>query len=422
MKTLALKRFQILNLIIFALILAYFNFTVDFNYGDDIWASSQTLSVDGAIGLYRSWSGRVIAYVFQIFLIHNTVLFRILNTMIMLGMPITVWMLVDRNKKLGNLTLIVLLFMLYDYREMRTAGLVTTYITYYWTLFFNILFYLAAVHYLKSGRTVSFSLAIALVTGIIACNSELGALVNTLIFFVLMIARYRSNGSVDRRIIFLTLIPLFSILFFLTCPGLPLRSAAETVRWLPEFSSYTMPHKLYLGFAETLLYYFSGKTIVLMVFCGGLLVSVVKKGLPISYLFLCMFCLAGFIIVARVHKDLIVNFANVSNVNAYLFLMFLLCFCCFVVLILYKLFENNLKTFLLVVFILLIGLATRGVMGFSPTLYASQSRTFMYCDFAVLAAAYYVLKYSETDLDELCPIFLAFMAYPYFVNSLFSMP
>ena len=184
MKTLALNRFQILNLIIFALILAYFNFTVDFNYGDDIWASSQTLSVDGAIGLYRSWSGRVIAYVFQIFLIHNTVLFRILNTMIMLGMPITVWMLVDRNKKLGNLTLIVLLFMLYDYREMRTAGLVTTYITYYWTLFFNILFYLSAGHYFKSGRTVSFSLAIALITGIIACNSELGALVNTLIFFV----------------------------------------------------------------------------------------------------------------------------------------------------------------------------------------------------------------------------------------------
>ena len=95
MKTLALKRFQIINLIIFSLIIVYFNYSIDFNYGDDVWAKSQVLNLDGIIGLYMGWSGRVVAYIFQIFMIHNPAIFRILNSIIMIATPIAAWMLLD---------------------------------------------------------------------------------------------------------------------------------------------------------------------------------------------------------------------------------------------------------------------------------------------------------------------------------------
>lgn len=425
MNSQALKRFQIINLIIFSSVLVYFNFTIDLNFGDDVWAGQQALNIDSIIGLYSNWSGRVIAFIFQIFLIHNPVIFRILNSIIMIGMPIAIWCLLDRNKKLGNLTLIVLLAMLYDYKEMRTAGILTTYVTYFWSLFFNIMFYLAVSHYLKSGRILSVSLAVAIVTGIIACNSELGALLNTIIFFIILFVSYRSYKKLCIRIVFLTLIPFLSILYFFTCPGLPIRSAAETVTWLPEFSSYTLPHKVYLGFAETLLYYFSGKTVILMIFCGALLASAIKKRLPLPYLIIGFFSLIGFVIDH--HQvgggKLIVSFSNIPHKSAYFFLTFLLCFCCFVIMLLHKLFEDNLKTFILVIAILLLGFATRGVMGFSPTLYASNTRTFMYCDFAILAATYYIIKYSITNFAKLSPVILTFIAfigaYPYFIGNLF---
>ena len=103
MNSQALKRFQIINLIIFSSVLVYFNFTIDLNFGDDVWAGQQALNIDSIIGLYSNWSGRVIAFIFQIFLIHNPVIFRILNSIIMIGMPIAIWCLLDRNKKLGNL-------------------------------------------------------------------------------------------------------------------------------------------------------------------------------------------------------------------------------------------------------------------------------------------------------------------------------
>lgn len=418
MKTLALKRFQIINLIIFSLIIVYFNYSIDFNYGDDVWAKSQVLNLDGIIGLYMGWSGRVVAYIFQIFMIHNPAIFRILNSIIMIATPIAAWMLLDKDKKLGSLTLVILLFLLYHYGEMREAGLITTYVTYYWTLFANILFYLAIRSYLKAEKFLSFSLVIVLFTGVIACNTEIGAFVNGIILFIILFVNYSKYKTVNSKIVLLMLIPVLFLLFFLICPGLHIRTASETITWLPEFSSFTIVHKLYLGFAETLLYYFNSKSIILMIFLGSLLVSVIKNDLPISYIFLSLFGLIGFII-ARNPDKLIINFASVSNEKAYLFLTFLLCFCSFVFLVISRLYEKNKQILLLVSFILILGLLTRILMGFSPTLYASGFRTFMYCDFALLGAIYYILKYSKTNLDELSPIFLTFFAYPYCIGNLF---
>ena len=149
MKTLTIKQFQIINLIIFSVIVCYFNFTAEFNFGDDVPSKSRPLNLDLIINAYLTWTGRIVPAILQFFLSQHPLVFRIANSMIMIGMPVATWILVDKNKKLSNLTLIVLLFMLYDYVEMRTAGLITTYSTYYWNLFANVLFYISIRHYLK---------------------------------------------------------------------------------------------------------------------------------------------------------------------------------------------------------------------------------------------------------------------------------
>lgn len=419
MKTLTLKQFQIINLIIFSIIVCYFNFTVDFNFGDDVPSKSRPLNLDLIINVYMTWSGRIVPAILQFFLSQHPLVFRIANSMIMIGMPVATWILVDKNKKLGNLTLIVLLFMLYDYVEMRTAGLITTYSTYYWNLFANVLFYISIRRFLKSSNILSFDLALAVFIGLIACQMEVASLINTMILGALFVADYYKNRAFNKKILLLMLVPLLSLVFFVTCPGTHSRGVAETITWLPEFSSYTTPYKLYLGFSETLLYYFNSKSIILMLFLGALLVNVVKKELPLSYLVLVLFCLAGYI-VARDPSNLILKFSNISKTKAYLFLFFLLCFCVFVMLIICKLFESDLDLLFLLNGILLLGFLTRVIIGFSPTLYASLTRTYMYCDFSILVAIYYLLKHSETNLDELCPILLTFFAYPYFIDKLFQ--
>ena len=420
------KTLQILNLLEFSLLIIYFNSVASFNYGDDVWATKQTMSWDTIIFLYHNWTARAVAFVFQMFMIHHPLIFRIMNSAIMIGMPIVTWLLIDRERKLRNLTIWVLLFLLYDYTEMRTTGIITTYITYYWSLFTNILFYIFIRRYLAAERRVNADLILAVIIGLIACNSEISSLANTMILAAWLLADYCKNRAANKKLVLMSLVPVLSLLFFLTCPGLRNRSAAETITWLPEFSSYTAVYKFYLGFAETWLYYFSEKPVILMFLLAALLVSVWKKvrgkRLSGAYIALVIFCACGFL-MARDHSNLILKFSNLYRSRPYFFLLFLLCFCSFVLLILWRLLENNARIFLLAAFVLMLGLITRIVMGFSPTLYASSTRTFLYCDFALLVLIYLVMTHTDIHPGEITLLIISLLFYPYFtMNLLYKLP
>lgn len=409
------KEFQIINLIIFSVAILYFNFTVNFNYGDDVGLRSQILNLNTLVQLYLNWSGRVLDRVLLIFMAHNPEVFRIANSLIMIAMPVVTWLLVDIDRKLSNLTLLVMLFLFYDYKEMRTAGFIATYITYYWSLFANILFFIVIRRCLAADKLLSMDLVYAVLLGIFVCNSEIGACFNTVILLAIFAARYRSRAIIDWKVLILLLISVLSIIFFLTCPGLHKRSFIETFHWLPEFSSYSTVYKLYLGFSETLLYYFSTGKVILVLFLSALLVSAVNRGVNVAYFILV--CLAGFVLPVY-SKNLIIKFSNVSNIDAYIFFAVLLCFAFFVLLMICRIFKDSAG--MLLVFVLTLGFLTRVMMGFSPTLYASSTRTYMYCDFTILIAAYYIMKESKTDISELCPVFLALFAYPYFIGNLIT--
>lgn len=410
------KEFQVLNLIIFSSLIIYFNFTINFNFGDDVGASRDVLSLKRLWDFYLSWSGRLLAEVLKIVLTHNPDIFRVLNSIVMILMPVVTWILVDRKKQFNSLTLCVLLFLLYDYREMRTAGLITTYVTYYWSLFFNILFYIIVRRYLAGNRILSADFFLALLVGVFVCNSEICAVVNSIILFALFALGFYKNKIADKRILLLFLIPFFSLIFFVLCPGLSHRAVRETIRWLPDFSLYTTVYKLYLGFSETLIYYFGPRSLVLLFFLSALLVAAVNKGINVVYLM--FFCLLGFVL-PHYYKDLIIKFSNVAGIHGYEYLVILLCFCFLVLLTVYKIFKDKPDILILLATLLILGLLTRMIMGFSPTLYASSTRTYVFCDFALLISAYYLLEYSDTELGKSCPVFLALFAYPYFIGNLF---
>lgn len=418
MKNQTLKLFQIAYLLIFTLIIVYFNFIVDFDFGDDVRSKGEVLSWDLLVHYYNSWTSRIIPAFFQFYMVHHPGIFRITNSVIMVLTPIATWVLIDKNKKLGNLTLIVMLFLFYDYSKLRSAGIITTYTNYYWNLFANILYYICIRRCLNASRLFSIDLIFAVTVGVIACQMELAALANLIILCIFFIFEYTKKRTVNKRILFLVLVPFLSVLFIITCPGNFNRSVAENT-WFPEFSSYSFVYKLYLGLSDTFLHYFNNKYYLLMIFLGALSVSVIQNNLSTSYVFLSLFCLAGVLFV-RNSSDLIVRFSNVSNVKPYLFLMFLMCFCCFVLFIIYKIYENNVSVFLLLTLVLLIGLMTRVAIGFTPTLYVPRTRTFTYCDYALLVVTYYIIKSSKSDLDELSPVFLTFLAYPYFISDLFT--
>ena len=79
----------------------------------------------------------------------------------------------------------------------------------------------------------------------------------------------------------------------------------------------------------------------------------------------------------------------------------LVCVCLSVVISLYILFENK-KIFLLTVFILLLGFGSRMVLAFSPTIWASGSRTFIFMYLSIVICStilYQKLKLEKNKID-----------------------
>ena len=88
------------------------------------------------------------------------------------------------------------------------------------------------------------------------------------------------------------------------------------------------------------------------------------------------------------------------------------------VLIICRLFEDNPRMLLLTLMVMLLGILSRIVVGFSPTLYASATRTFMYCDFALLVTGYLVLNQAKPQASERSMLLITLLAYPYFIRNL----
>ena len=200
-----------------------------------------------------------------------------------------------------------------------------------------------------------------------------------------------------------------NLIFALTCPGNFIRKQEEIGRWLKDFAQWTVVDKLVMGVNTTMHSLFDGN-LVFAVFLFVLLINCFfykKSDIKIRTVGMIP---VVFLLSRTILKPIIARYfplynwifdvndkVNSMNYNkACMYFPFAL-YMIMIVAIVWILLNTmmNLRTGIKFVVLFASALLTRVAMGFSPTLYASKNRTFIFVEFTIIFLI--VCIYSENE-------------------------
>lgn len=307
---------------------------------------------------------------------------------------------VNDNKKENNVMLLFMI-LLYPLNVMNGAGWAATTTNYMWPVA-TCLFALIPIKKIWNGEKIKFweyplySLAL-----IYAGNQEQSCaiLVGTYILFsIFMIIK---NKKIHPYMIVQNLLIIASLIFILTCPGNYARNRAEISDNFKDFEMLTFLDKIGLGLTATnallvghgniiffmltgliTIYIFSNykenlyRIIAVIPFLSVTLLSFIPNTTSNFFSFLISFkkyfILDGVMLTAANSNNLLYT---LPVIFAFINIMCVI----LSILIIFKNLKNNVA---LLVF--LVGYASRLIMGFSPTIFASATRTMIFFEFSMI--------------------------------------
>ncbi|MCH4181064.1 MAG: hypothetical protein LKF55_00100 [Atopobiaceae bacterium] len=358
---------------------------------------------------FSTWTSRSIIELFTVTLVHVPLLWAMLDIMVAVFIYTSLSSLFNASHKSYISWVIVILILCYSYVDMDTAGWIPTTIPYTWTLSCGLYVFVSYRDALLGHKTSLWKSSLCIIATLFASNEEqLGAImaVGGLIVFLETVRRHRASALVACE----TGIAMLECVVALTCPGNAARTAANTAYWLPEFSSFSTLHKLYLGFASTMNRYVYEGNILFLILCVMVVILVFRKTQsPVARL------ISLVPLGAEVISSWMTSAATVSW--PYLAVSTFMCQNLQIgersmgSLGLQVLVVVALAVSVLIIygwtwdsFINLVilggGLGSRVCLGFSPSLFASSSRTFIFMDFAIIMAILYAVGRSSDELTR----------------------
>ena len=398
--------------------------------GDDIRyakvLSNQTL-VDYISYRYYNWSSRILIESILIVLVRqNMILWEIIDCIIYTVAVYYVIKVFNRKNSTHIALLGVLLFLMYPFHEMATAGWMATTLNYLWPFSFAMISAIPLINLLYDKRTSIWVYIISALALVYAVQQEQCCALIFGLNLVYLVKCYIKKEELNKYNIFVILVSFASLIFIFTCPGNSIRYVEELSYWYPQYASYGILEKIYLGFIPTFALLLEEK-IIFPLFYLILTVSALLKvenkywkgflKLNIVFiLFLVVFktCLdvstLGSALDSAMVSNLAAPFGMVVdliwplkqallvmgyetipdlNVLTILIALYLLLSSCWM---LVKVFDGY--DFLI---LFLAGFMSKFVTGFSPTVFASGPRTLVFFYFILIAI---ILKMIVKLFDE----------------------
>lgn len=392
-------------------------------FGDDLvykraWEDNLILS-DFLRDRYNWWSSRVVIEAVMMMLIAaNPYVWWILNiTMLVALVKITADLFGGDNKLQAQLIFFALMWIV-PLETINGAGWIVTTLNYLWPLVLGLIAMRPLKHWFKNEKCARWEYIICPLCVLYASNAEQMAaiLIGVYLLSGVLFVIYKKSSPPPFFMVQLLLI-IASLCFIMCAPGNDKRFYYELERYFPEFGKMGIGSKLLMGFLENAHYYIAGgydKSCYLFACMAGVLFLCFLTGelfgtdySAAGKIFRCMVAacpLLAYCMCAHLFPFLLYK-ANVSRLRN-LFVVFsenrlpplhsiyptyaiifqiafyLAVFAC-VALVIYFLHGRTQET-ILELLILCIGFASRMIMGFSPTIYASGSRTAIFCSMAIL--------------------------------------
>lgn len=422
--------------------------------GDDI-SIAKKLTANGLLSSsyaftvrnYQSWMPTVFHVYVTFFLTHcNIWVWKVINIFISFALAHFLKIVfLDSYKDKGAQLCAYLMFFLYPLLDQNTAGWLSTTPRYLWVASGLLIAIVPLKKILKNEEISSKDLIISYLSTIYVTNVEQGfaILFSCLLFFAGYF--YCINKKYNFLFIQLT-IALINSYYLLTSPGNAKRYFSEIVTWYPQYADYTVIERLYIGLSSTIVNRFFLNPNWYYIFFVIVVILIVIKKKEVSYkkyryLFLLYFLtifrelnlfpnfFKAVMPVIIINKTILtgnfdlINPDNWNQIINYIGVLYVFMIPVIIILGIYYSFDN-LKEKSLFILIFLAGLMSRVMMGLSPTVYASSTRTFTFFDLSmmIIVAVLFMkcLRYLERYEKWYLWIFLIIISFMNYLELLFK--
>ncbi len=368
------------------------------SWGDDIWFKNAINDgvINYIISRYNSWSSRILIELVMILLLQlPKFIWCALDSLIITLVAYSITKLFS----IKNNWLAPILVLIYPLYEMSSAGWYATTLNYLWPLAFGLISLFPIKNAINDKKEKNYMYLVYALTTLFSCNQEQMCAIIFCLYAIFIVYLYKKN-KLNKLILFIFALSFLSLIFILICPGNELRNISEVKSWYNNYKYFGMFSKIFLGIVTTFIYSVYNLNTVIFILSILLPIFIFKENknkcvklislIPFSIycminlfpnIFYSMFPKIGELIETSRTYASSPNEINLCGSSIFIFGISVLFFVSILVSV-YNCFKNN-KRYLMCL-ILLAGLASRFIMGFSPTVYASGMRTFLFLDFSVI--------------------------------------
>ena len=347
---------------------------------------------------YLTWTSRVIIEGVLVNICRNIYLWRIFNSLIITLLIYTLEKIFNIKKSNFYIFFCFIIFLLYPYYQMAEAGFGATTLNYLWPLAFLLYSFIPFQQIYRKEKVNNKLIFTYILAFTFACNQEQAVCVGMFSSIVFLIYCIKNNKDIKYPLV-LVIISILSIIFILMCPGNDIRRGFEIIHCYPDYINANFLDKLYLGIVSTCSILISNFLVILLFSVIIFIISVYNKNKFIKLLSFIQLIVVLFLSLYRVYIFFISNsildaytygifyyVTDVGHVFNFSFLNIIILFICVGMVIiycvlLYSIFKSKSVFPILTI---LVGCASRLLMGFSPTIFASGSRTMIFMYFSIL--------------------------------------
>lgn len=391
-------------------------------FADDV-TFSNVLSKWSLLGYlkyrYIIWDSRMIQdATLVIFSNIDRIIWKILDSIIYtLGVYYTIKLVNKENNK-QIIIFGILLFLMYPFYEMGSAGWIATTLTYVWSFSLGMISFIPLINEYYNEKTMPLTYVISILALLYAVNQEQSCALIFGFSLLYLINSIIKKEKINKYGMLILLISSLSLLNIFTCPGTRSRFLLQLNSKYPVYASFGLLEKIYLGIIPTIGILLTDKLIFPIFYIILSISSSLKtKKKYLKYIFYFNILFISFIMIYKILFDIpVVQLINIypllnsmilfdykgvpTTISLPLILtlfisLYLIGSSCFMLLETYEK-----KIFPLILFGA--GFISRFIMGFSPEVFSSGERTAFYFYMILIMLILMLIKklYDENIINK----------------------
>lgn len=303
------------------------------------------------------------------------------------------------------------LLLSYDFREMNSAGYMTTTINYWWPLAALLTAALPLYLRYQEGSCRRFWYILGALAAVFAINQEQICVMSLLACLYLLLTDKLCGRRTTPYLYLLLTLSVFFALCVVLCPGNAARKASNIEFWFPAYAGFDLKQKVLLGWYSLLKTLYQDMNLPYCLLCALLFAAVLKKQkslaarLIAAIPMLSNLGLLGVLLFGKyreypwVHlilhvfdfdQPVVYYQGSLPNSVRLLLLVYTLCCVCVVISLFFVWGKSSRALDRLA--LLFIASASKVSMGLSPTVWASSERTSLFLDFGFLILGMLLIK------------------------------